>query len=288
MANVSVKLKNEFLTVTISSYGAEITSIKDSNDKEYLHQKDMIFWNRQAPILFPICSNLIDGEIKIDSVTYSMPSHGFVMRNEFNLMECTEDLAVFSFVSNKETKEMYPYDFELIVTFKLMGKSLDVSYEVINDSDKDMYFSVGAHEGYECLEGIDNYEIHFEKEEKNNFYVYETDEVPEKFMKTENNHSVMMLHPDLFKDSVTISFDNPESDYVTLLNKESKKEIRVEFADFDNLYIWSVENSQFVCIEPWCGAPYKGKQIADISEKPGIHKLEKGGQFECHHAIAIL
>ena len=107
-------------------------------------------------------------------------------------------------------------------------------------------------------------------------------------MKTENGHSVMMLHPELFKDSITISVDNPESEYVTLLNKETGKEIRVEFADFDNLYIWSVENSQFVCIEPWCGAPYKGEQIPDISVKPGIHKLEKGGQFECHHAITIL
>ena len=172
MDSISVNLKNEFLTVTISSYGAEITSIKDANDKEYLHQKDMIFWNRQAPILFPVCSNLINNEISINSVTYTIMPHGFVMNKDFNLMECTEDLAVFSFVSDEETKEMYPYDFELIITYKLLGKSLDVSYEVINDSDGDMYFSIGAHEWYECLEGIENYEIHFEKEEKDNYYVY--------------------------------------------------------------------------------------------------------------------
>lgn len=288
MSIEKVKIKNEFLTVTINSVGAEITSIKDADDKEYLHQPDMIFWNRQAPILFPVCGDLVNKELPIDGKMYRIPAHGFVMNAQYNPMECNEELAVFSYVSNEETKKLYPYDFELIITFKLMGRSLDVSYEVINDSDGDMYFSIGAHEGYDCIEGIDNYEIHFEKEESGNYYVYETDEIPQKYMQNENGHMVMKLHPDLFKDSITVSIDKPKSNFVSLVNKETGKKIQVEFEDFDNLYVWSTENSQFVCIEPWCGAPYKGKQISDIKEKPSIHRIEKGGQFECHHAITIL
>lgn len=284
----NIKIKNEFLTVTIKSQGAEITSIKDADDKEYLHQPDMIFWNRQAPILFPICDSLSDNKISIDGNFYHISPYGFVKDSQFNLMECTEDLAVFSFVSSDETRKMYPYDFELIVTFKLMGKSLDVCYEVINDSQGDMYFSIGASESYECVEGLCNYEIHFEKEEKDNYYVCDTKEVPVEYMETRDGHTVMKLHPDLFKESATVCIDAPKSRYISLINKETVKEIRVEFEDFENLYIWSKENSQFVCIEPWCGAIDMSSQPKDIKEIPSIICLEKGGQFECHHAICIL
>ena len=37
---------------------------------------------------------------------------------------------------------------------------------VENLSDKEMYFSIGAHEGYSCPEGIEDYEIKFDEENK--------------------------------------------------------------------------------------------------------------------------
>ena len=67
---------------------------------------------------------------------------------------------------NEETKKIYPYDFELIITYKLLGKSIDVSYEIINDSKETMYFSIGSHEGYNCMSGLKNYVIEFETEER--------------------------------------------------------------------------------------------------------------------------
>jgi len=284
----NVYIKNEFLTVCIKTLGAELTSIKDANGEERLHQPDMVFWNGQAPVLFPICGTPRDEKIIINGNEYEMGSHGFALKCEFNLMECTEDLAVFSLVSNDETKKLYPFDFELIITYKLLGNSIDVSYEIINDGDEKMYFSIGSHESYNCLEGLGEYEIHFEKEEPNKPYIFETHRIPEESLSIADGHSVLSLSNELFADSVTVVYENPESNFVYLVNKTEGKKVRVEFEGFTNLLIWTPPGSQFVCIEPWCGMADGDDTSYDIKEKADIMILEGGGHYENHHIISIL
>lgn len=283
----NICIKNEFLTVKINTYGAEITSIKASDGIERLHHPDMVFWNRQAPILFPICGRPRDKKISVGGTDYRMPNHGFAINSEFNLMECTEDLAVFSLVSNDETKKIYPFDFELIVTYKLLGNSIDVSYEVINDGKDNMYFSIGSHEGYICIEGLKEYEIHFEKEEPQKPYIFETNLTPEDNLSVSDGHSVVKLNDKLFENSVTLVYEKPESEYVYLVHKSQGKKARVEFGDFTNLFIWTQPGSQFVCIEPWCAMADKGDVSHEISEKKDIITLEAGGHYENHHIITL-
>lgn len=288
MNPIDICLKNEYLTVRISTLGAEMTSIQNTDGEELLHQDDMIFWNDHAPVLFPICGTPIGDKITVDGVSYPMQSHGFARCSEFDVMESSDDLAVFSLVSDEESKKVYPYDFELIITYKLLGKAIDISYEVINDGDRDMYFSIGSHEGYIILEGLSEYEIHFEKEESKKPYIFETRKTPEKSIETRNGHSVLKLSNELFEDSVTVVYETPDSDVVYLRNKDGKDKIRVEFEDFDNLFIWSCPMSQFVCIEPWCGTAEFGEAPLDISSKEYIQSLEPGAQFERHHIITVM
>jgi len=285
MSIENITIKNEFLTVRISTLGAELKSITDITGKEWLHQGDMIFWNQSAPILFPVCGNVTDNTIKVKGKKYNMKGHGFAMTSEFNLMECTEDLAVFSLVSNDETKKIYPYDFELIVTYKLLGKSIDVSFEVINDSEETMYFSIGAHEGYICIEGLSNYQLVFENKEFKK-PVYTQHEPAQAHINTENGYTQYHLCDELFDDTMPM-FIQPESNAVSLVNKETGEKVRVEFEDFDNLLVWSKPGAQYVCIEPWCGMAEFGKVFDDISKKDDIHSLEPNEQFEIHHIITI-
>ena len=283
----NVCIKNEFLTVTIKTLGAELTSIKDANGEERLHQPDMVFWNGQAPVLFPVCGTPRDKKVTVDGKEYEMGSHGFARHREFNLMECTEDLAVFSLVSDEETKKQYPFDFELIITYKLLGSSIDVSYEIINDDNKEMYFSIGSHESYICLDGLSEYEIHFEKEEPAKPYIFETLRIPEESLSTVDGHSVLALSDDLFEDSVTVVYEKPESNFVYLVSKKDGKKVRVEFEGFTNLFVWTPPRSQFVCIEPWCGMADQKGAPHEMSEKPDIMSLEAGGHYENHHIITL-
>ncbi len=282
MSENLVILKNEYLTVSIDSFGAEIKSIKSANGEERIHQSDM-FWKGSAPILFPICGVLYDGKLHIDGKEYEMKSHGFAKLSQFDIMEFTDDLAVFSLTSNEETRKVYPYEFELVITFKLLGKSIDVSYEVINDSEKNMYFSIGCHEGYNCMSGLSAYEIEFETEERAVPYSDGDDD----FGFAKGPMKSFSLSDELFRDSRSVVFKNPTSNALTLRAKDNSEKIRVEYEGFDYLVLWAEPNSQFVCIEPWCGMGELYSSYEDISKKEGIKELAPSEQFEIHHIITI-
>lgn len=277
-----VMLKNEFLTVCINSLGAEIASIKTIDDEEIIHQPDM-FWQGSAPVLFPICGKLFDGNLRINKKKYKLNPHGFARNSEFNIMEFTEDLAVFSLISNEETKMVYPYDFELIITYKLLGKSIDISYEVINDSEETMYFSIGSHEGYNCMSGLKNYRLEFENKETAVPY----SDINADLGLNGGDIDVIELSDELFERSRSIIFKNPTSKAVVLKNIDNSEKVRVEYDGFDYLVIWTKPNTQFVCIEPWCGMGEFETFPKDISVKEGIQSLACGEQFERHHIITI-
>ena len=283
MSLQNICLKNEFLTVKINTLGAEMTSIQTPDGEEKLHQPDMVFWNGRAPVLFPICGTPIGDKITVDGKEYSMNEHGFAKDSEFNLMECSDDLAVFSLVSNDETKKVYPYDFELLITYKLLGKAIDVSYEVINDSKETMYFSIGSHEGYNCMSGLKNYILEFETPEAAIPY---TDGDPDLGI-PEGEIKTIELSDELFAGSRSVIFKNPTSNALWVKNKDGSEKIRVEYEGFDYLVIWTQPNTQFICIEPWCGMGEFYEFPKDISVKEGIQAIEEGCQFERHHIITI-
>ena len=67
--------------------------------------------------------------------------------NEFRCVNAKETQASFLFISNDETKEVYPYDFELAVTYILEKKSIHVKWEVKNAGEETMYFTIGGASG---------------------------------------------------------------------------------------------------------------------------------------------
>ena len=85
------QIKNEQLTVEISSLGAELQSIKDAQGNEYLWDGDEQYWNRHSPILFPIVCGLWKDTYRIDGKEYQLGRHGFARDTEFQLISKGED-----------------------------------------------------------------------------------------------------------------------------------------------------------------------------------------------------
>lgn len=281
-----IEIKNNFLNVKISTKGAEMKSIKTADGTEKLHQPDK-FWEDQSLVLFPICGAPSMGKITVDRKDYPMPPHGFAPTSEFEISAQSEKAVTFVLKSNEETKKAYPYDFEFYVTYTLKDSSLDICYRVENKTDGTMFFSFGSHEGYNCPGGLANYEIHFEKLESKKPTIYETGLVPEANLSEADGHSVLVLTDSLFDDSVTVVYEAVESDYVVLKNKATGQETKVEYPGIENLFVWTEPGSTFVCIEPWCGMADHGKTHEDISNKEGIHELDKDAYFERHHIITF-
>ena len=67
------QLKNEELTLTVISAGAEMKSLKDNKtEQEYLWQADPKFWGRTSPVLFPIVGNYAQKQSVYEGKTYTL------------------------------------------------------------------------------------------------------------------------------------------------------------------------------------------------------------------------
>ena len=110
-------IQNDFLSVSVSSLGAELLSIKSNDNHEYLWQGDAKYWSGRAPIMFPICGRLFNGEYTYLGKTYTMPNHGFARKSEFSLKSASKDFVTLELVPNDEIKAQYPFSFVFDVIF---------------------------------------------------------------------------------------------------------------------------------------------------------------------------
>lgn len=279
-----LRITNGVITALISTKGAELKSVvKDG--KEYLWDGNPDIWSGQAPLLFPICGGLKDDKYRFEGKEYTLKKHGFARLSEFEIERKEEASITFILRSKEEIKKQYPFDFELRVTYTLLDNKIDVAYAVKNVGSGDMYFSIGAHEGYACSGGIEEYSLVFDKEENltcnildGNLLEYNTYSVGE--------GRELPLKYDFFAiDALT--FLNLKSRGVDLVHKTTGKSLRVEYDGFDYLFVWTKPNANYICIEPWCGIPDFVDSDFDITKKRGIVKLEANGEKVLTHSIIL-
>lgn len=268
------KIENEFLTCEIDDMGAQLHSLRlKENGKEYVWQGNPEIWYGQAPVLFPIIGQLIGDKYRYNGKEYTMPKHGLARKLPFAVKECGGAKAVFSLESDENTLKSYPFEFELLVIFELCGKSLVNTMTVINKTDGEMYFSIGAHPGFNCKVGdiieFENPEtLSTERIDKDNLII------PEKFPLIENSREIEITKEIFEPDALILSGMKSEK-----LRIKGENGIEFTFGKCPFLGIWAKPGAPYVCLEPWYGVN-DGREVKnDISEKRGIQKLEKGGEF---------
>ena len=63
-------IENDYLKVTVSDHGAELTSVYDkAQDFERIWCADPAVWNRHAPVLFPFVGKVKDGAYRYNGNT---------------------------------------------------------------------------------------------------------------------------------------------------------------------------------------------------------------------------
>lgn len=271
MAEQLVVLSNEYLEVKVSTKGAELQSIKYGG-KEKLWQGDTSYWLGHAPILFPICGGLKEEKYTFEGKEYTLPKHGFVRFSEFEV-ECSEkEKAIFLLCSDKESKKHFPFDYELRITYSLSGSELNVKYDVKNLSHKEMYFSIGAHEGYACPEGIEAYSIIFDEVENLDSNVLNGELLEYNTVNVGKNTNELPLKYDYFLVDALV-FLNLKSKMVKLKNRITNEVVTLEFKDHDYFLLWTKPGAKYICMEPWCGIQDFVDSDFDITKKRGVIKL---------------
>lgn len=269
------KIENEYLTCEIDDMGAQLHSlILKENAEEYIWQGNPDIWYGQAPVLFPVIGQLIDDKFRYNGIEYTMPKHGLARKLLFNVKECGGAKAVFSLESDENTLKSYPFEFELLVAFELKEKSLVNTMTVINKTSGDMYFSIGAHPGFDCNIGD---VIEFEYPETLETERIDSDNllIPEKFPVIENSKEIVITEDIFKKDALILS--GIKSKKLTI---KGENEVEFTFGDCPVLGIWAKPGAPYVCIEPWYGINDDRDVKDDISKKREIQHLAEGGVFE--------
>ncbi len=272
-------IENEWLKVTIKEFGCEISSIYSKADGfEYLWQGNPDVWSGQAPILFPIIGRLLNDRYSFNKKEYEMQKHGFARKMQWSFLSRTEDSISFILSDNDETMKVYPFHFDLIVTYILKGNKLTVKHEVINKNDTTMYFSLGAHPAFRCKVGD---KLVFDQNE--NLDVMKIDLVNSLLLDNTvpflQNEKAITITDDLFNEDALI-FKNVKSENITLFSDSFNKKIKFNLGKAPYLGIWAKPKAEYVCIEPWFGVNDSHEKKDDISKKVGINPLSPESHFE--------
>lgn len=193
------------------------------------------------PILFPFCGSLPDG-LLIASGT-RMKQHGFARDRAWTIAEQRAGYLRLTLDPDADSRAIYPWDFHLEQAITIVPGGLHIELLIKNNSDRPMPVSPGWHPYFKCpaaqkkdiqtqIAGFDNSRFHDEGE---------------------------------FNIGIVAPADGRSEHIVPGLGK-----IRITAApDMRHLQFWSIKGRDFICIEPFTGAPNSINTEAAPLVQPG-------------------
>jgi galactose mutarotase-like enzyme len=189
-----------------------------------------------VPVLFPTPGKLEADTWHYDNMRGSLPQHGFARDLPWRVVRTDRTTVVLELVSTPATREQFPWDFSLELSYALHGTTLRIEQRVANTSDAAMPFGFGFHPY---------------------LYVREADK-PKVRVAT----AASRAYDNVTKQNVALSgidLTKPEVD-LHLLDHDATAsalstpagEIRVRGSS-EYLYwvVWTLAGREFVCLEPW-------------------------------------
>ena len=288
------EISNEYMKVRISSKGGELRSLQDENGREYLWQGDAATWEDRGPNLFPYIGRMTERTYTYKGKSYHMDIHGFLPTSEMSVRVQEKDRLVLFLDSTESTREQYPFEFSLELSYYLEGRQLKLGFHVENRGSDTMYFAVGGHPGF-CVPaedglGFEDYYMDFGENaeplrEQFSDDCFVLDERTD-FALREKRY--LDLRHDLFDRDAIVLTRMPKE--VALTAKGASREIRVSYPDMDYLGIWHWPKAEvpYVCIEPWSSLPSRKGIVEDFEKQDNLLSLEPGKEYKNNWQIAVV
>lgn len=299
-------LENEYLSIEVSTFGAELQSIRDkSTGFEYLWHGDKAYWARRSPVLFPIVGKVWEGRMRYQGREYQLSQHGFArdcefeainvldLNRKFNYRFSTFKALAFVLRSNEKTNRIYPFDFSLYVAYQLIDRSVEVYWILENHTDGDIYFQIGAHPAFNYRDfDLDADVQGYMKFDKGGDLLLTRLECGGYAAKERELLNVADAGIPITKDTFAgdaLVFEN-QLKRVTLCDKYKNPYVEVEF-EAPVVGLWSPAKTgyaPFMCIEPWYGRCDDSNFVGDYNQKPYINHLVKGEVFSAQYTMRFM
>ena len=288
----TIKIKNDQIQVVINTLGAEIQAITGLKDHFDYVWNDLTgkYWQRHAPILFPIIGRLNNNTYLYHDNQYELPQHGFLRDQDFDVVMEDVNFVKLQSSANDETRLKYPFNYRFTVTYQLVEHQLEIQYEIENLDTKTMYYSLGLHPGFVAESDLNNYHLVFEshadeiKEQKVDPAPYLSGISKIQPLK---NGTLPLSYTKLDDGLLVYSVDNFKN--VQLVNSQTSHSVQLDISEFPYLAIWSPEheNAPFVCVEPFKGLPDVYGQPGKLQDKLGESSILTGKTDVVKTAIKV-
>ncbi len=264
-------LKNENLTVTISDRGAELRSVVSTDGHEYIWGGDERYWKDRAPVLFPLCGQILNKTYTASGKEYHMNGHGFAKKSDFEVVAKSEHSVTMKLAATEATLSEYPFDFELVCEYSIEGNSLSADFTVKNTGDVTLPYMLGWHPGF-VLEGegeINSFKLDFEGKNSLIWYPLQNGPFVRPFGEPYGiNECYALNEEEIYKNDTMIFVGTGDK---TRLHSDSA-EHSLLFSWSENLpyfCIWKDDTSEarFICLEPWSDVPSTGEIPENFDER---------------------
>lgn len=273
-----VAIASDRISARINPFGAELSSLRDTQGREWMTEADPAYWSGRAPLLFPIVGRLFEDRYRLDGKEYALPQHGFARRQPFEVIRAEPVRAVFRLADNDATRAVYPFAFTLDAAFSIEGATLTTGVTVTNRDGRPMPASFGYHPAFAWpLPGGGDREAHR--------IVFAHDEPQRLAALTEGglvaaerrgsplDGRALRLDDALFAGGALI-WERLESRSVRY-ESEGGAAMEVAF-DAPMLGIWTKPGARFLCIEPWWGLADPNGFDGNLGDKPYVMHFAPG------------
>ena len=276
------------LTATIASMGAPLMSLTCAGG-EYLWQGDPKFWPRRAPVLFPIVGCLKNDEAMSAQGPVCLKRHGIARTREHSIVERSESSVTFQLDSDEATRELYPFDFRLNMTYSTDGTSLAQRFAVTNTGDVDLPFTLGGHPAFNVPmpgaegERFDDYALVFAERWSPEVPVIDERGLHDfgRMTRLMDNDRELPLSHELIERHATLVFHDVPKNRVTLVGTRSNHGVELEFDGFDYLGVWTASpEAPFLAVEPWHGCATAYDESDRFEDKRSTITLAPGERAE--------
>ena len=281
------ELENEQYRIRVSTLGAELESLySKETGLEYLWQAAPEAWDRHSLLLFPCCGRIDRSRIIARGKEYPLPMHGFAKDREFSVLEKTDTSLLLELAADADTLRQFPYRFRLQVRFAVTKKEITESFEVINDDDVPMPFSLGGHPAFFCPVDLSSAaaDCLLEFDRTQEIVEHELTEgtrliIPEAEKPFLNGTSFLRLSNAFFNDGPKV-LSNVDADFVRLRSEKTGHYVEMGIAGFPFMTLWGVgQRMTVIAIEPWCGTSDVEGTDHVWENKFGNETAEPGAHF---------
>lgn len=286
-------ISNEKTTITVSEFGAELQSIRSSDGIEYLWQGNSKYWINRAPVLFPYVGRLTEKRYIMDEQSYSLEIHGFASKMYFALSKANKNSLSFKLTSSEKTLIQYPRNFIFQVVYTLYENRIIIQYLVTNCDEKEMYFGLGGHPGFNVpirqdLQFEDYYLSFFNSSTimrvsfNNSCFVNGNETV---FLLTKNGE-LPLTHSLFNHDAIVLK---GTGNAVSLKCHKDHHSITVRYPQMPYLGIWHkpMTDAPYVCLEPWSSLPAFQNEITVFEKQKDLIRLLPKQHYKNHWEISV-